>query len=200
MSHQGLFAGGVPTIDLRKLRRKIRQQRRQLDPLQQKRAASRLCKSVTNSTVFQRSRHIAFYLPSDGEIDPTLALEEACRRKKICYLPVLAPLSRQLLFVRYKPGDTLVLNRFGIPEPNPLTNQSIKPWALDLVVTPLVAFDAKGARLGMGGGYYDRSFAFLKRSRIKKPTLLGVAHQLQRHPTSLPEQPWDVPLDKTLTD
>ena len=82
MSHQGLFAGGAPTIDLRKLRRQIRQQRRQLDPLQQKRAANRLCKNITNSTVFQRSRHIAFYLPSDGEIDPTLALEEACRRKK----------------------------------------------------------------------------------------------------------------------
>jgi 5-formyltetrahydrofolate cyclo-ligase len=71
---------------------------------------------------------------------------------------------------------------------------------LDLVLTPLVAFDAQGHRLGMGGGFYDRSFAYLLRhSRWLRPRLIGLAYDFQRQ-TRLPHQPWDVPLHAIATD
>ena len=199
MTHPKPPEGGDTAIDPYQLRKQLRQQRRDLDPEQQRLAKNRLSKKLTCSPVFQRSRHIAFYIPSDGEIDPTPVMEESWKRKKICYLPVLTPLFRKLLFVRFNFGDELILNKFGIPEPNPFINRCIPPWALDLVITPLVAFDAKGSRLGMGGGYYDRSFAFLKQARTKKPTMLGVAHRFQKQ-EGLAKQPWDIPLDEVITD
>lgn len=186
-------------FDLRKLRKQIRQQRRALSPQQQTLAARRLRKKLVCSPLFQRSQHIAFYLPNDGEIDPTPVMEEAWKRGKTCYLPVLTPLGQKLLFVRFEKGNELVLNKFKIPEPNPLKHQCRQAWALDLVITPLVAFDNTGGRLGMGGGYYDRSFAFLRQKRAQKPSLLGVAHVFQER-LELPRQAWDIPLDAIFTD
>ncbi|MBL4607240.1 MAG: 5-formyltetrahydrofolate cyclo-ligase [Pseudomonadales bacterium] len=188
-----------PPLDLRKLRKQIRQQRRALNPQQQTLAANRLKKKLIRSPLFLRSRHIAFYLPNDGEINPTPVMEEAWKRGKFCYLPVLSPFGGKLLFVRFEKGDELILNKFSIPEPNPLKNRCRQAWALDIVITPLVAFDNTGGRIGMGGGYYDRSFAFLKQKRAQKPKLLGVAHTLQKR-QQLPIQPWDIPLDAVFTD
>lgn len=188
-----------PPLDLRKLRKQIRQQRRALSPQQQTLAARRLRKKLVCNPLFQRSRHIAFYLPSDGEIDPVPVMKEAWRRGKTCYLPVLTPLGQKLLFVRFEKGDRLTPNKFKIPEPNPLTQPCRQAWALDLVITPLVAFDKTGGRLGMGGGYYDRSFAFLRQKRAQKPNLLGVAHTFQER-QELPMQAWDIPLNAVFTD
>ena len=72
------------------LRRQLRQARRSLSPLQQQRAARALYRQLAQHPLFRRARHIAFYLPNDGEIDPRLLLREAQRRGKIAYLPVLA--------------------------------------------------------------------------------------------------------------
>jgi 5-formyltetrahydrofolate cyclo-ligase len=78
--------------------------------------------------------------------------------------------------------------------------QRIQPLALDLVLTPLVGFDHKGNRLGMGGGYYDRSFAFLlRRQNWKKPRLVGLAYDFQQL-DKLPAKNWDVPLTAVATD
>ena len=76
----------------------------------------------------------------------------------------------------------------------------MKPWALDLVITPLVAFDAEGNRMGMGGGYYDRSFAWRKRRRIwRGPMLVGYAYELQKL-NSIRASDWDVPMDAVVTE
>jgi 5-formyltetrahydrofolate cyclo-ligase len=92
------------------------------------------------------------------------------------------------------------LNRFGIPEPVVAQRQLIKPWALDMVFVPLVAFDNHGHRLGMGGGYYDRTFAFkLQRTYLTGPVMVGLAHNLQHRP-SIASNPWDIPLDWVITE
>lgn len=183
------------------LRRKLRQTRRQLSPAQQRHAARRLYRQLSHHPLFRRARHIALYLPNDGEIDPRLLLRAAQRRGKATYLPVLNPWPRtRMVFQRIEPGERLRRNRFGIFEPVIRTARQRRVWALDLLLMPLVGFDGNGGRLGMGGGFYDRSLAYrARRKKNHKPTLLGLAHECQRV-DRLPLESWDVPLLGTVTD
>ncbi|ABP81696.1 5-formyltetrahydrofolate cyclo-ligase [Streptococcus pneumoniae] len=183
------------------LRRKLRQTRRQLSPAQQRHAARRLYRQLSHHPLFRRARHIALYLPNDGEIDPRLLLRAAQRRGKATYLPVLNPWPRtRMVFQRIEPGERLRRNRFGIFEPVIRTARQRRVWALDLLLMPLVGFDGNGGRLGMGGGFYDRSLAYrARRKKSHKPTLLGLAHECQRV-DRLPLESWDVPLLGTVTD
>ncbi|MBA1227600.1 5-formyltetrahydrofolate cyclo-ligase [Stutzerimonas stutzeri] len=183
------------------LRRKLRQTRRQLSPAQQRHAARRLYRQLSHHPLFRRARHIALYLSNDGEIDPRLLLRAAQRRGKATYLPVLNPWPRtRMVFQRIEPGERLRRNRFGIFEPVIRTARQRRVWALDLLLMPLVGFDGNGGRLGMGGGFYDRSLAYrARRKNSHKPTLLGLAHECQRV-DRLPLESWDVPLLGTVTD
>jgi 5-formyltetrahydrofolate cyclo-ligase len=105
-----------------------------------------------------------------------------------------------MVFQRVRPHERLTQNRFGIPEPRRNRKQQRKVWALDLVLLPLVGFDRHGGRLGMGGGFYDRSLAYLKmRKNWHKPTLWGLAHECQQV-DRLAMASWDVPLQATLTN
>jgi 5-formyltetrahydrofolate cyclo-ligase len=182
------------------LRRRMRAQRRALRPAQQRGAAGRLCRALARNAMFLRAQRIAVYVAADGEIDTSLLRKRAWQLGKRIYLPVLHPLRpRQLVFVEYKVGDRLLRNRFGIPEPKAM-RAAIPPWRLDLVLMPLVAFDAAGNRLGMGGGFYDRTFSLARQAMWpRKPKLCGVAHQLQQVP-ALPARVWDVPLKTVFTD
>lgn len=183
------------------LRRQLRQARRALSPLQQKQAARALRRQLAQHPLFRRARHIALYLPSDGEIDPRPLLREAQKRGKATYLPVLArwPHTR-MRFQRVRPGEKMVRNRFRIAEPSPRRAQQRAPWALDLILLPLVGFDSYGGRLGMGGGFYDRCLAYRNmRKNWHKPTLLGVAHDDQRV-DRLPLASWDIRLRGVVTD
>lgn len=125
----------------------------------------------------------------------------AMRAGKLIYLPALRNRpANSLWFKPYRIGDRLIDNRFGIPEPRSQHGRLIMPWAIDTVFVPLVAFDGSGNRLGMGGGYYDRTFAFKRqRNHWKGPRLIGVAHEFQ-HVDSLPNQHWDIPLDAVITE
>ncbi|WP_312396728.1 5-formyltetrahydrofolate cyclo-ligase [Stutzerimonas kunmingensis] len=183
------------------LRRKLRHARRQLTPAQQRLAARRLYRQLAQHSRFRRARHIALYLPNDGEIDPRLLLQAAQRRGKATYLPVLNPWPRtRMVFQRIEPGEQLRRNRFGILEPVIRAARQRRVWALDLLLMPLVGFDGKGGRLGMGGGFYDRSLAYrAMRKKSHKPTLLGLAHECQRV-DRLPLESWDVALQATVTD
>jgi len=184
---------------LKTIRNSIREQRRSLNVSEQKTASLSLCKQLTRHPLFIRSKHIALYWPNDGEIDPIPVLETAWKMGKHCYLPALAPCNKKLLFSRYKKGQALATNKYGIPEPLASNSSQIPPWALDLVITPLVAFDQRGNRIGMGGGYYDRTFCFKVKSPTRKPVLVGVGHQFQRI-DEIPLRRWDVPLDLAVTD
>ena len=179
----------------------MRQQRRALSPQHRRYAAQALERRLGRHPLFQRSRHIAFYLPNDGEMDLTPLIHRAQAMGKRCYLPVLSPLyHNRLWFAPYHHNCELVLNRFGIPEPIANWADMRPAWTLDLVLTPLVAFDSAGNRLGMGGGYYDRTLAYLARRRHwRKPHLLGTAYAFQQV-KHLPYEPWDIPLHGIVTE
>ncbi|MFL6875674.1 5-formyltetrahydrofolate cyclo-ligase [Pseudomonas marginalis] len=183
------------------LRRMLRKARRALTPSEQRQAAHGLYRQLAQHPLFRRAKHVSLYLPTDGEIDPRLLLRAAQRRGKVTYLPVLSAWPRtKMVFQRVKPGETLLPNRFRILEPRVNARRQRKVWALDLVLLPLVGFDDAGGRLGMGGGFYDRSLAYLaRRQGWRKPTLLGLAHECQKV-DRLAQASWDVPLAGTVTD
>ena len=184
------------------LRQQIREKRRALSDSEREQAAFLLCESLASTRLYQRSKHVAFYLPNDGEMDLTLLIEHAWQQGKHCYLPVLAePNTRRLWFIPYKPDDKLKLNRFGIPEPVHSASLRLrKTISLDLVLMPLVAFDTQGNRLGMGGGFYDRTLAFLThRQYWHKPNLLGIAYEFQKQ-KQLKTNMWDIPLQAIATE
>ncbi|WP_460137691.1 5-formyltetrahydrofolate cyclo-ligase [Pseudomonas sp. S1_E04] len=183
------------------LRRMLRKARRALTPSEQRQAAHGLYRQLAQHPLFRRAKHISLYLPTDGEIDPRLLLRAAQRRGKATYLPVLSAWPRtKMVFQRVRPGEKLLPNRFRILEPKVNANRQRKVWALDLVLLPLVGFDDVGGRLGMGGGFYDRSLAYLaRRHSWRKPTLLGLAHECQKV-DRLAQASWDVPLAGTVTD
>ncbi|MFL1499877.1 5-formyltetrahydrofolate cyclo-ligase [Pseudomonas sp. O64] len=183
------------------LRRMLRKARRALTPSEQRQAAQGLYRQLAQHPLFRRAKHISLYLPTDGEIDPRLLLRAAQRRGKATYLPVLSAWPRtKMVFQRVRPGDKLLPNRFRILEPRVNANRQRQVWALDLVLLPLVGFDDGGGRLGMGGGFYDRSLAYLaRRQSWRKPTLLGLAHECQKV-KRLAQASWDVPLAGTITD
>lgn len=183
------------------LRRMLRKARRALTPSEQRKAAQGLYRQLAQHPLFRRAKHISLYLPTDGEIDPRLLLRAAQRRGKATYLPVLSAWPRtKMVFQRVRPGEKLLHNRFRILEPRVNISRQRKVWALDLVLLPLVGFDDAGGRLGMGGGFYDRSLAYLaRRQSWRKPTLLGLAHECQKV-DRLIQASWDVPLAGTVTD
>lgn len=183
------------------LRRMLRKARRALTPSEQRQAAHGLYRQLAQHPLFRRAKHISLYLPTDGEIDPRLLLRAAQRRGKATYLPVLSAWPRtKMVFQRVRPGDKLLPNRFRILEPRVNARRQRQVWALDLVLLPLVGFDDGGGRLGMGGGFYDRSLAYLaRRQSWRKPTLLGLAHECQKV-ERLAQASWDVPLAGTVTD
>ncbi|MBX8483604.1 5-formyltetrahydrofolate cyclo-ligase [Pseudomonas cichorii] len=190
-----------PTLTRPQLRRQLRKARRALSPGQQRAAARGLYRQLTQHPLFRRARHVSLYLPMDGEIDPRLLLRAAQRRGKATYLPVLNAWPRtRMVFQRVRPGEKFIPNRFRIPEPRINRARQRRIWALDLILMPLVGFDDEGGRLGMGGGFYDRSLAYLARRKTwKKPLLLGLAHECQKV-ERLAQANWDVPLQGTVSD
>jgi 5-formyltetrahydrofolate cyclo-ligase len=101
-------------------------------------------------------------------------------------------------FAEIQSSSTLINNFFGIMEPK--LGARIDARELDLVLTPLVAFDDHGVRVGVGRGYYDRCFRFLRhRTHWRRPKLLGVAYELQHVPPLIPSS-WDVPLWGVVTE
>lgn len=180
------------------LRKQMRAKRRALTSQAQQIAARRLCKHLLHHPVVAKSRHIAVYLSNDGEIDPAFFARHAQRLGKQIYLPALHPVRKGHLWFGPLQGRR-TWNRFGIAEPDPAYNRMRPARRLDLILVPLVAFDAQGGRLGMGGGFYDRTFAFLQRGQHTKPRLFGLAHAFQQVP-KLNTASWDIPLNTVITD
>lgn len=182
-------------------RRRLRSQRRNLPRQQRHVAALQVARQFPLASVFARHQRIALYLASDGEIDPMRLLERLLAAGRQCYLPVLNRHRRRpLRFAEYLPGMPMLANRYGIPEPAVSPAQMLSAQELDLIMLPLVGFDSVGNRLGMGGGFYDRSLAFmLHRGRFRRPRLIGLAYQFQCL-DRLEDRPWDVPLDGILTE
>ncbi|CAM2937621.1 5-formyltetrahydrofolate cyclo-ligase [Vibrio rarus] len=179
------------------IRKHIRAVRGALSHTQQNHASSQLVKQFRQLTELTTAKNVALYLANDGEIDPILAIQWCWENGINTCIPVLHPFSKgQLLFLQYNEHSQLQKNKYGILEPK-LRMQDIIPAAqLDIIFTPLVAFDTQGQRLGMGGGYYDRTLAPF--TNIATPKPIGIAHDCQ-HLEQLPSKEWDIPLEKIVT-
>ena len=191
----------VPLTPKTRLRRELRARRRALTPAEQTDHAHRLVGQDGALPAFLRAQRIAAYRSADGEIDPSPLLALAQSRAKRIHLPVLRPHpSPRLWFVEYRPGDPMKKNVYGILEPARRGRRIRLPQAIDLLLIPLVGFDDQCNRLGMGGGFYDHTLAYLRRRRHwRRPLLVGVAHECQRV-ARIEASPWDVPLDLVVTE
>ncbi len=190
-----------PTAEVRAARRRLRALRLGIEP--RRRAAAELAIRATleRLRIFRRGGRVALYLPLPGEVDVRPCLPEAWRRGVETYVPRIVSRRRRLMaFVALAPESTARLNRYGIEEPAAVT-RSIAPIGLDVVLVPIVGYDRRGNRLGMGAGFYDRAL----RRRLdagrawRRPRLVGVAFACQELP-GIAASPWDVPLDLIVTE
>ncbi|WP_239954017.1 5-formyltetrahydrofolate cyclo-ligase [Pantoea sp. Z09] len=183
-------------LDRHALRQHVRHLRRALTEEQQVQAAALLAEHAVNFAPLANARHIALFLSVDGEINTRPLIAKLWQQKKQIYLPVLHPFAAgHLLFLRYTPETVLTPNKLRIPEP-PLDIRSLITLdQLDVMMVPLVAFDSSGQRLGMGGGFYDRTLQNWRQHRFLP---VGVAHDCQQV-EQLPTAEWDVPLPAVLT-
>ena len=179
------------------LRSQLRAARRQLSASQQMQAAEGV--SCQLSQYFSNAYHLKMgvYLANDGEIDLSLFVNSTQQIFSFS-LPVLHPVCKgHLLFLDYATHTPLIHNKYGILEPELACHHVVPTHELDVILMPLVGFDNDGNRLGMGGGYYDRTLAYTRHA-VKKPMLIGVAHDLQ-HVENLPHASWDIPLNAIVT-
>lgn len=182
--------------DLKPLRKQLRKQRRQLNSFQQKQAATALLNRLYRSPKFQHAKRIGLYLHAFGEIETTKLIEACFNLGKSVYLPQICSMNLRLRWVKITRQQWLnhrfSLHRLGMLEPR---QKGINLIHLDLLLLPLLACDARGTRLGMGGGFYDRTLKLAPKS----PYRLGIAHDFQYLSDILPRQPWDQPLDALYT-
>ncbi len=156
-----------------------------------------ICRKIQATDIYRRSKHIAFYAASNGEVSLKSLWKSAPMQGKFCYFPVLE--GELLLFLPANPKTKFINNKYGIPEPDVERDKAIEPSQLDLVLMPLVAFDEFGNRLGMGKGYYDKTLKDTNRNHNAKVKLVGVAYEFQKE-VALPNKHWDVPLDGAVTE
>ncbi|MDF3124363.1 5-formyltetrahydrofolate cyclo-ligase [Rheinheimera sp. 1928-s] len=185
------------------LRQHIRSLRRSLSAAQQHQASLDLVQQLLPRPEVQQAQHIALYLTNDGELDTSPLIQALWQQGKNLYLPLLHPVvSGYLVFQLYTPDTLLKPNQFGIGEPKLNCSLLCPVDQLDLIFTPLVAFDLQGQRLGMGGGFYDRTLSQLssdtKSSGAKKPAFIGLAHDCQQV-DAVPVEAWDIPLSMICT-
>ena len=186
------------TAQRQSLREQMAARRRALTPPARMAAAQGLRRTLEQLPEYLTDTRVAGYWATGGELPLNLVIPPLAARGQRFLLPLLAK-NKELHFAPWNSGDDVAPNRYGIPEPV-APREWFAPFQLDLVLVPLLAFDRRGHRLGHGGGWYDRSFAFLKQqARPTEPLLVGVAYDFQEV-EHLDAEPWDVPLDYVATE
>ncbi|OOG62036.1 5-formyltetrahydrofolate cyclo-ligase [Rhodanobacter sp. B04] len=186
------------TAQRRELRQRLADQRRALKPSERIAAAQGLRRSLEQLPEYLSDARVAGYWASHGELPLNLVIPPLATRGQQFLLPVIGK-GKRLRFAPWQSGEDVQPNRYGIPEPA-APRELLEPFQLDLVLVPLLGFDRRGNRLGHGGGYYDRSFAFLNEQvRPTEPLLVGIAYAFQELP-QVEEEAWDVPLDFVATE
>jgi 5-formyltetrahydrofolate cyclo-ligase len=159
-------------------------------------ASGIIANRVTRMPIFVRSRLIACYLSTGGEVDTSAIILRAWRMKKRIFVPDTSG-GGKLTFREIRPDSEFASGPFGILEP--IGGSVLSASMFDLVIAPVVAFDSDRHRIGMGGGYYDRTFSFLRHRKLfLKPKLVGVAFDCQKVDKIAPN-PWDIRLFRIIT-
>ena len=202
------------------LRKTLREIRNSISPEQRAHSALLINNQLNSLQYVATASSIAGYLVNDGEIDLSAFIQNTFMRAEnsnttlmantaikstphlsfstTFSLPVLHPICKgHLLFLEYGPDTPLVKNRYNIDEPELACHNVMPTHCIDVILMPLVGFDNKGNRLGMGGGYYDRTLAFTRFTQ-QRPILIGIAHD-EQEVDSLPYASWDIPLDVIVT-
>lgn len=181
------------------LRARMQARRDGLDARQRIAAAAGVFRSLQQLPEFLTDPNVAGYWAIRGELPLNLAVASLRRNGQHYFLPVLGK-GKQLHFAEYPEGAGLRSNRFGIPEPDTDASSRHDAGDMDVILLPLLAFDRRGHRLGTGGGWYDRSLAFLRDAkRPSRPLLVGVGYAFEETDT-VPVQSWDIDLDYVATD
>ena len=182
-----------PMRDKHGLRRSLRECRKALGVPARATSARQVARR--GLPLLRRARHVGIYWPVGSELDPRPLAYALMRAHRAVYLPVAdRHPGRPLVFLPWRPP--FVRGSLDIPEPR--WGRRMRARGLDAVLVPLVGFDARGWRLGQGGGHYDRTFGFVRRAR-GRPVLIGLAYECQRL-ASVPREGHDVRLHAVLTE
>tara|TARA_B100001094_G_scaffold333441_1_gene412308 strand:- start:11999 stop:12592 length:594 start_codon:yes stop_codon:yes gene_type:complete len=178
------------------LRQHIRNTRAALPSSAKQQAQVQATKRLLELLKLLQSQRVALYHATAEELGTSDLIQQLWAQNIALALPRIHPFTpRHLLFQNYTPKTTMIPNRFHIQEPKLDSREVISLETIDTFILPLVAFDAKGHRLGMGGGYYDCTLA---QHALWQPALIGFAFDEQEVKTLQPE-PWDVRLTHLVT-
>lgn len=181
------------------IRHSILAQRKQLASDFVSIASQLITRKVISSAVFKKSQHVACYLSNDNEVSTHEIISKAILDEKHIYIPVFTA-NKTIAFYLLDKKTVLIKNKYGIEEPDISNQLPVLPETLDLILLPLVAFDAEGNRLGRGAGAYDRYLQFTKTLPVgQRPYLMGLAYDFQKVDKIIAES-WDVPLDAVITE
>lgn len=185
------------SVDLKVLRKQLRHQRRAVSDFQQKQAQQKILQQLIRLKSFQHAKKVGVYLHAFGEINTDQIIEYCFKQHKQVYLPMICTMNQQLHWVRislqqYR-NKRFSYHPFGMQEP--MAGRGVHVSTLDFLIMPLLACDIYGTRIGMGGGFYDKTLA----SAPNKPFRLGIAHDFQLIQQRLLREAWDQPLDALLT-
>ena len=162
-----------------------------LSPTYCREADEAICRCVIQSESYEKAQTIFCYVGTEREIDTMRLIHIMMRDGKNIAVPLCV--RKGVMEARQIVGmGGLVTGRYGILEPR-LECPVVPPEELDLVIVPCCTGNARGQRLGYGGGYYDR---FLPQTKC--PTMLLCRHQLERE--DIPVEPHDVQMDYFVTE
>ena len=177
------------------LRQEMKKRRAQLHFEEISELSAQICARVLAHPLLQSQQTVSSFVSFGHEVSTFYLNIELKRRGHVLGLPVVSPSIKGLMeFYTFKEGVNFIPNRFNILEPPALPERKLDPKQFSLVLLPLTAFDETGARLGMGGGYYDRLLKALNPTCRK----IGLAYDFQQA-TNIPTENWDMPIDEVIT-
>jgi 5-formyltetrahydrofolate cyclo-ligase len=179
------------------IRAVCKNERARLAPGKRRQASRKIADKILSSSLFLNAKNIAVYIPMKSEVDTWPIIKRAWQLKKRVFAPIMQE-NFTLRFHQFDDESELFTNKMGFREP--VDGRFIAANTLDLVFAPLVAFDSQKNRIGMGGGYYDRTFAFLGQNQPStNPVLAGLAFECQRV-EQIVANPWDIRLFSIFTE
>ena len=140
--------------------------------------------------------HILYYCSFGNEVMTDTMIDRSLSLRNKVYVPRILKKEGKLEICEIENLEkNFLINSLGMREPHGINVKTVSPVKIDAVVTPGLAFDRSGSRIGFGGGYYDKLFVELRNQSLR----IGVAYDFQRA-ESLYQDPWDKKVHKVITE